>query len=113
MIGGNITIQIQTKTITTNDIGEQVKSWQTVQSLVGYLDSNGGDAKYTPYNAKIQESSHIFICDYVSLDSRVKVENSRVLIPNKGVFDIMLIDNPMELNKQFEIYLKFVGGQIV
>ena len=111
-IGGNITAAIQVKTITKNEIGEQVDSWADVQSITGFLDLVTGDSKYSTYSAKIQESTHIFITDYVPLDSRIKAENSRMVIKGKR-YDIMLIDNPMELGtgSQLEIYLKFTGGQ--
>ena len=111
-IGGNITATIQVKAITKNEIGEQVDSWADVQSIKGWLDLTTGDSKYSTYNAKIQESTHIFIADYVPLDSRIKAENSRMVIKGKR-YDILLIDNPMELENgsQLEIYLKFTGGQ--
>ena len=111
-IGGNITAAIQVKTITKNEIGEQVEKWPDVQSIKGWLDLQGGDSKYSTYNAKIQESTHMFIADYVPLDSRITAENSRMVIKGKR-YDILLIDNPMELEKgsQLEIYLKFTGGQ--
>ena len=111
-IGGNITANIQVKAITKNEIGEQVESWADVQSIKGWLDLQGGDSKYSTYNAKIQESTHIFIADYVPLDSRITAENSRMVIKGKR-YDIMLIDNPMELENgsQLEVYLKFTGGQ--
>ena len=39
-------------------------------------------------------------------------ENARVTIAGKR-YDVMLIDNPMELGErsQLEIYLKYTGGQ--
>lgn len=110
MIGGNITAQLQVKSGTKNDIGEKVLTWTTVQSLFGFLDLSSGDSKYSTYDAKIQESTHIFICDYVRIDSKINNENSRMLINGK-TYDVMLIDNPMELNKHLEIYLKYTGGQ--
>ena len=111
-IGGNLTVELQIKTATENAIGEQVESWQTVNTLKGFLDLSNGDSKYTNYNAKIQESTHVFICDYQTLDQRVSSENSRLFEPASGKkYDVMLIDNPMELNYQLEIYLKFTGGQ--
>ncbi len=111
-IGGNITAAIQVRSVTKNEIGEQVEKWPDVQSIKGWLDLTTGDSKYSTYNAKMQESTHIFIADYVPLDSRIKAENSRMVIKGKR-YDIMLIDNPMELEKgsQLEIYLKFTGGQ--
>ena len=111
-IGGNITAVIQVKAVTKNEIGEQVESWTNVQSITGYKDLIGGDSKYSTYNAKVRESTHIFVGDYVPLDSRIKDENSRMVIKGER-YDIMLIDNPMELENgsQLEIYLKFTGGQ--
>ena len=111
MIGGNKQAEIQISTTTDNVIAEQVKEWETVQTLKGWLDTQGGDSKYTTYNAKMQESTHIFLADYVELDNRIKnAENSRAVIDGK-VYDIMLLDNPMELNLQWEIFLKYTGGQ--
>lgn len=107
MIGGNITAVIQTAEVSKNAIGEQVKTWADKHTLKGWLDLSGGDSRYTSYHAKIQESTHIFICDYTPLDVD---ENSRMVINNK-VYDILLIDNPMELNEQLEIFLKYTGGQ--
>jgi len=110
MIHGNTRAEIQISTTTKNAIGEQVKSWETVQTLFGWLDLQGGDSKYTTYNAKMQESTHIFLADYVQLSSKITAENSRAVIDGK-VYDIMLLDNPMEMNLQWEIYLKYTGGQ--
>lgn len=111
-IGGNITAVIQTATTTKNAIGEQVKSWANAQSLKGWLDLSGGDSKYTNYSAKLQESTHVFVADYVPLASGIQAENSRMVIGGK-LYDILLIDNPMEMGSgsQLEIYLKFTGGQ--
>lgn len=108
MIGGNTTADIQIRTVTKNEIGEQVESWATVDTLTGFLDLQGGDSKYTSYNAKMQESTHVFICDYAELD--IKAENSRMVV-NGGRYDIMLIDDPMGLHKHLEIFLKYTGGQ--
>lgn len=108
MIGGNIEAVLQQISVIENAI-EYVKDWKDIQTLHGWLDLSGGDSKYTTYNAKIQESTHIFICDYVALDSSIKAENSRLVVNGK-TYDILLIDNPMELNQQLEIYLRFTGG---
>jgi head-tail adaptor len=111
-IGGNITAIIQICTTTNNDIGEHVQTWADVQTVKGWLDLSSGEASYANYNAKIQESTHIFISDYVPLDSRITAETSRMVINGKR-FDVLLIDNPMELGtgSQLEFYLKFTGGQ--
>lgn len=109
-IGGNLTGIIQSSTPEKNEIGVLVDTWQDVDSLTGFLDLSSGDAKYTSYNAKVQESTHVFIADYKELNPAVKTEQSRMQINGK-FYDIMLIDDPMELHDHYEIYLKFTGGQ--
>ena len=109
-IGGNLKAIIQISATTKNAIGESVKAWTDVQTIKGWLDLGSGDSRYTTYNAKIQESTHVFIADFVPLDSRITAENARAIINGKR-YDITLIDNPMELNEQLEIYLKYTGGQ--
>ena len=119
MIGGNITITLQVKTMTQNGIGERVPVWHDVMDLLGWLDLSSGDSKHNSYNAKIQESTHVFVCDYKPIPGtleiegktvKVKAENCRV-VANSERYDVILIDNPMNLNKQLEIYLKYTGGQ--
>ena len=110
MIGGNVEAMIQIKKPVRNEIGESVSTWADVQPVTGCLDSNGGQAAYATFNTKIVESSHVFISDFQELDGRIKAENSRMVINGK-VYDIMLIDDPMELHKQLEIFLKYTGGQ--
>lgn len=111
-IGGNTTATIQIHTVTKNEIGEHVKAWTDVQSIKGWLDFQSGEARYSTYNTKIAESTHLFIADYVALDSRITAENAR-MVANGKRYDILLIDNPMEMGSgsQLEIYLKFTGGQ--
>lgn len=111
-IGGNIEGIIQISTTERNDIGEQVKTWKTAQTIRGWLDLATGNSGYTAFYAKVQESTHVFMADYVALDPRIEAENSRMLVNGK-VYDIMLIDNPMEMKgrSQWEIYLKYTGGR--
>jgi len=111
-ICGNMKAIIQVSTTTRNAIGEQVQEWADVQTLRGWLDLAAGKSSYSSFHAKIQESTHIFIGDYVPLDSRITAENSRMVVNGK-VYDIMLLDNPMELEEgsQWEIYLKYTGGR--
>lgn len=109
-IGGNTDAMIQISTVTKNEFGLQVKAWETVQTLRGWLDLMSGDSRYRVYNAKMQESSHVFVCDYTILNPKVRTGNARIVIDGE-VYDIMLIDNPMRLKAQWEIFLKYTGGQ--
>jgi hypothetical protein len=119
MIGGNTKAMLQVCITTKSAIGEQIPTWHDVVELVGWLDLQAGDSKYTTFSAKIQESTHVLVCDYKPIPDtfeadgkivRVSAENVR-MVANSKRYDVMLIDNPMELNKQLEIYLKFTGGQ--
>lgn len=106
-IGGNITAQIQVKTETGRDrLGSPIFDWVTMYEPKGFLDLSSGDSRYTTYNAKIQESTHIFICDWFPMD--VNIQESRMIINNQ-VYDVKLIDNPMGMKQHYEIFLQFVG----
>lgn len=107
MIGGNISAVVQQYDgFDTNPIGERIPKWTDVMTLQGFLDYTGGDSKYSTYDTKLQESTHIWICDYVAIDRDAK--DKRMVINGK-VYDILLIDDPMELHQHLEIFLKFVG----
>ena len=106
MIGGNISAILQQKSgFTVNEIGERIPDWMDVYQLWGWLDLSAGEAKYT-YNAKIQESTHVFICDYVAID---RFAEGKRLIINDMIYDVLLIDDPMEMHQHLEIYLRYVG----
>lgn len=107
-IGGNTTAKIQTKDAgTKNGIGERIHTWVDAVTLTGFLDYMTGDSKYATFNAKLQETTHIFICDYQQLT--VTSETSRLIHEGK-TYEILLIDDPMGLHQQLEIYLKYVGA---
>lgn len=108
-IGGNITGIIQTVQTEKNAIGESVKIWADAFSCNGWLGMQSGDKRYTSYNAKLEESSHVFLCDYHSGIYALADQDTRMII--KGfVYDVTYIDNPDEMDEQLEIYLKKVGA---
>ena len=108
-IGGNTKATIQTRTVTKNAIGETVPVWTDAQTLFGWLDLSGGSSNYTTYSAKVQESTHVFLADYTPLAQGIQAENSRMTIDGRA-YDVMLIDDPMGMHRQLEIYLKYTGG---
>ena len=111
-IGGNVKAIIQNPTVTANEFGDHVQEWKGVQTIKGWLDLSSGEARYSTYHAKIQESTHVFIADYVPLAKGIQAEHSRMTINGKR-YDILLIDNPMEMGSgsQLEFYLRYTGGQ--
>lgn len=111
-IGGNITGIIQTKTASgKNEIGESVIAWNDAFSQLGWLGLQNGDSKRT-YNAKIEESTHVFLCDYHSGIYSLADQDTRMVIKG-NMYDVTLIDNPDEMDEQLEIYLRKIGGQNV
>jgi head-tail adaptor len=108
-IGGNILGMIQTCTTVKNAIGESVKTWVEVYNQFGWLGLQSGDSKYTNFNAKIEESTHVFLCDFNPTIYLLADQDVRMII--KGyVYDVLLIDNPDEMDEQLEIYLRKVGA---
>ena len=105
-IGGNTTATLQIKTITKNAIGESISTWVDYKNIKGFLDLISGNSNYANYNAKIKDSTDLFIMDYEPLD--VTESNSRLLCNGK-TYDITLIDDPMGLHKHLEIYLRYTG----
>lgn len=107
MIGGNITAVLQTKTTTKNAFGEKVETWNDVQLLKGFLDFTGGDGSYkSNFKGSVEETTHIFICDYDKVTSGVSPTQSRLIV-NGAIYDALMIDNPMGLNQHLEIMLKY------
>ena len=108
-IGGNITGVIQTKATEKNAIGESVKTWADAFSQKGWLGLQSGESKHSNFSAKIEESTHVFLCDYHSGIYALANQDTRMII--KGVvYDVLLIDNPDEMDEQLEIYLRRVGA---
>lgn len=108
-IGGSITGIIQTNTTERNAIGEAVKTWADAFSQIGWLGLQSGDSKYTNFNAKLEESTHVFLCDYHSGIYALADQDTRMIIKG-NVYDVLLIDNPDEMDEQLEIYLRKVGA---
>ena len=107
MIGGNITAVLQTKTTSKNAFGEKVESWSDVQLLKGFLDFTGGDGSYkSNFKGSVEETTHIFICDYNEAVAKTQPTTSRLLI-DEQIYDVLMIDDPMSLHQHLEIMLKY------
>lgn len=67
-VGGNIQGLLQVKKNgAKNAIGERKNTWVDCTSILGWLDLSTGDSKHTTFYAKVQESTHIFLCDFTNL----------------------------------------------
>ena len=85
--------------------GEPVK----IMELSGWLDYQSGQFGHLSYQAKVQDSTHVFVCDYderyASLD-----ENGLSLAIGPNRYEVLLIDDPMGMHGHIETYLKYTGG---
>ena len=112
MIGGNTTALFEWATTEKNAIGEDVQTWEPVGDLDGWLDlvSSGSGHLYTTYSAAIAESTDLFLADYDATIAAAKHKTCRATIDGQR-YDVQLIDDPMGMHRQLEIYLKHTGGQ--
>lgn len=108
-IGGNIQAVLQSRETVKNEYGEGVQNWTDAVTLTGWIGLQAGEQKRTNFNAKIEESTHIFLCDFNPKAYAFADFDTRMII--KGVvYDTLLIDNPDEMDAQLEIYLRKVGA---
>ncbi len=112
-IGGNIYGVIQTKASEgKNAIGEAETVWADEFTLLGWLGLQNGENRRINFNAKIEESSHVFLCDF-NADVYALADSDTRMMLKGNMYDVLLIDNPDEMDEQLEIYLRKVGGQNV
>jgi len=117
-IGGNIDLILKVEgSYKKNKIGENTPVLVDYFTLHGFLDMASTNTTHSTYNAKIQDSTHYFICDYVELPTfkdsngleRKPMIDELKAVCNGKEYDVLWIDDPMELHKHLEIYLEYIG----
>lgn len=106
-IGGNLDATFQTKSITENEIGEHIPTWTDLITIKGWLDLSSGNSTYS-HNTKTEENSYVLLTDYNKTVRELKTPQCRCLI-NSRVYEVLSIDDPMEIHDHLEISLKLVG----
>lgn len=105
-IGGNTDCVFKIRKYETTEIGEHVESWEPLLTQRGFLDFMSGNKDYINYNRAVEDSTHVFVCDYVSIDA----DKTDLMATINGVdYDITYIDDPMGLHYHLEVFLKRVG----
>ena len=109
-IGGNIDCVLRYQTVKRSAIGEDITVWVELQKIRGFLDLMTTGKIYDAYNRAVIDSTHVFICDYVSIPTRNNdgKEIQLQAVINGKTYDVQYIDNPQELNYHLEIFLKKV-----
>ena len=104
-IGGNINAIVQIKETKRNALGETITEFKDFRTIIGYLDYMSGENTFSGYNVKLEDTTHIFICDYEEMPKESEI---RLLISNNP-YEVKLIDVPMGIKYHMEIYLRYVG----
>lgn len=111
-IGGNTYATLQIKDSSTkNSIGEHLQTWTDAMQIYGWLDYSAGESNHNNFGTKAEETTHIFLADYVDTED-IKSNESRLIVNDK-IFEILLIDDPMGMHRQLEFYLRYVGDNYV
>ena len=107
MIGGNVEAIIQVETSSKNAFGEVEKTFENLTTIKGFLDYASGDGSYkSNFKGELEETTHIFICDYNTIVAKAKPTQSKLVIDVR-TYDVLSIDNPMALYQHLEIMLKY------
>ena len=117
-MGGNKKAVIQIKKTVSDETGAPRAVFIDALEMEGWLDLLDGGSKHLSYNAKIQESTHVFLCGYRELmyredgkpEIRITPENSRMTVDGE-IYEVMLYDDPMGMHGHLEVYLKYTGGR--
>lgn len=109
MVGGNVTASVMREAKTKNAKGVYVVGEpERVMDITGWLDYQAGQASHLAYQAKTEDTTHVFLSDwneaYASLSEKglfLRIEDKR--------YEVLLIDDPMMLHEHIETYLRYVG----
>jgi len=108
-IGGNATLVLQTLTEgAKNAIGEREQAWQDAATLTGWLDLSQGTVT-VGQDAKLRDSSHVFVCDWTQLPPEAAPETARAIVDGQ-LYSVQAIDDPMGLHQHLEVYLTRLGA---
>lgn len=106
-INGNTLCRFYTrKTGALNELGEQITKWQEYAKVYGVLDYISGTTQ-RDYKVKLEDSTHVFLCNYFKLP---KDEGELKASISGTNYEVIKVDNVMEKNIHYEIYLKQLGG---
>ena len=108
-IGGNVMARVARSVKGKNAQGIPVEESTTaIMKIVGWLDYQDGKAAHQAYEAKLQDTTHVFLSDYDPDFAKLSTSNLFLLAGGRR-YEVLLIDDPMGMHEHLETFLKHVG----
>lgn len=109
-IGGNVSVSFAREARLKDERGIAVRGeTEIVATAVGFLDYQSGRSSHLDYQAKIADTTHLFVCDYDELVASLD-ESGLSLAVGRASYEVLLIDDPMGMHGHLEIYLRYTGA---
>lgn len=109
MVGGNVPADVMRERKTKDAKGLYVSGEpERVMGLKGWLDYQAGQASHLAYQAKTDDTTHVFLCDYDEAYAGLKTDGLYLEVSGRK-YEVLLIDDPMGLHEHLETLLRHVG----
>lgn len=109
MIGGNAKAVVLRATKAKDASGLAVTGGaERLMELSGWLDYQSGQPSRQAYQAKVQDATHLWICDYREDFASMPVGGLSLSIGGLS-YEVLLIDDPMGMHEHLETHLRRVG----
>lgn len=109
-IGGGSRAQFVRSSRSKNARGVSVESGaEPVAESIGWLDYQSGQASHQEGGAKLEETTHVFLCDYSDDIASLDEEGLSLLCGGRR-YEVLLIDDPMGMHDHIEVMLKYLGA---
>lgn len=106
MVGPNISVTLQTLSITVDSLGSQVESYTNVKTISGVLTRSLG---VKSFNEKQISNKQTVVADcvfFIDYDSSITISEKDRLVYGTRVFDIIWIYEPGSCGHHLELYLR-------
>lgn len=108
-VGGNATASVMRTRKTKNPKGSATPNApEKVMEVFGWLDYQVGQPSHLAYQAKLQDTTHLWVCDFDAGFADQKVQGLSLTIAGES-YEVLLIDDPMGMHDHLEAYLRYVG----
>lgn len=107
-VGGNLVAKVMRSETEKNVKGVYVSGEPTqIMEICGWLDYQSGEVGHLAYQSAMQDSTHVFLSDYMADYAELSEVGLSLEIGSKS-YEVKLIDDPMNLHEHIETYLRLV-----